>query len=86
MTTDEDIKYNKKKLATMLVLWNQYNTQLGSNKWALYNAITHYATHTHETYTVSVENKHGETYETEHTTGRITKKTPHYFGVPRRRV
>ena len=74
--TDEDIKYNKKKLATMLVLWNQYKSQLGTNKWALYNAITHYATHTHETYTVSVENKHGETYETEHTTGRITKKTP----------
>lgn len=73
---DADIKYNKKKLATMLVLWNQYKAQLGCNKWALYNAITHYATHTHETYTVSVEDKNGEAYEVEHCTGRLTKRTP----------
>lgn len=74
--SDEDIKYNKKKLATMLVIWDQYKTQLGPNKWALYNAITHYATHTHETYTVTVPDKDGNAYEVEHTTGRLTKKTP----------
>jgi len=72
----EDVKYNKKRLASMLVLWDRYKEQLGPNKWSLYNVMTHYATHTHETYTVMVDDKHGNAYETEHTTGRLTKQAP----------
>ena len=63
-------KLNLKKFAVLLTLWDQYKIDQGMNLWALYNVLTHYATHTHETYTVDVENKKGEIKTVEHTTGR----------------
>ena len=74
---DPYIKYNKKKLASLLVIWNDYSkyTSLGKNKWALYNTLTHFATHTHETYNIVAQDKHGINYDTEHCTGRIGKNT-----------
>ncbi len=74
---DPYIKYNKKKLASLLVIWNDYSkhNSLGKNKWALYNTLTHFATHTHETYNIVAQDKHGINYDTEHCTGRIGKNT-----------
>ena len=63
-------KLNLKLYAVLLTLWDQYKNKQGMNLWALYNVLTHYATHTHETYTVDVENKKGEIKTVEHTTGR----------------
>ena len=63
-------KLNLKLYAVLLTLWDQYKIKQGMNLWALYNVLTHYATHTHETYTVDVENKKGEIKTVEHTTGR----------------
>ena len=74
---DPYIKYNKKKLASLLVIWNDYSRyeSLGKNKWALYNTLTHFATHTHETYNIVAQDKQGIDYDTEHCTGRIGKNT-----------
>jgi hypothetical protein len=61
---------NFKLFAVLVTLWDQYKNKQGMNLWALYNVLTHYATHTHETYTVDVKNKKGEIKTVEHTTGR----------------
>jgi len=65
-----ELKLNLKLFAVLVTLWNQYKNKQGMNLWALYNVLTHYATHTHETYTVDVENKKGEIKTVDHTTGR----------------
>ena len=67
----EDI--NKKKFHALYDLWEEYSKGysqgggLGPNKWALYNALTHYATHTHDTrhFVIDGNDKH-------HTLGRAS--------------
>jgi hypothetical protein len=57
---------NWKKYRALCDLWDEYSAPYGSktgqgvgaNKWALYNVLTHYATHTHDTR--QVENKKGD--------------------------
>jgi hypothetical protein len=42
-STDE---YNKKRLKDLMGLWHSDKAKLGANKWALYNAMTYWASHT----------------------------------------
>lgn len=42
------IKWNERQLDTLMSHWYTEKKQLGSNKWALYNALTAWATHTNE--------------------------------------
>lgn len=39
-------KTNEKQLENLLGIWNSEKNNLGGNKWALYNAMTYWATHT----------------------------------------
>lgn len=39
-------KTNEKQLENLLKIWDDEKRQLGSNKWALYNCLTYWATHT----------------------------------------
>lgn len=39
-------KSNEKQLENLLSIWSTESNQLGPNKWALYNAMTYWATHT----------------------------------------
>ena len=41
-------KTNEKQLEHLLQIWDGEKRQLGSNKWALYNAMTYWSTHTSE--------------------------------------
>lgn len=41
-------KSNEKQLENLLGIWKTESNQLGPNKWALYNAMTYWATHTDE--------------------------------------
>jgi len=41
-------KTNEKQLEKLLSIWGDEANQLGSNKWALYNAMTYWASHTKE--------------------------------------
>jgi hypothetical protein len=41
-------KTNEKQLEKLLSIWNDEAGQLGGNKWALYNAMTYWASHTKE--------------------------------------
>jgi len=41
-------KTNEKQLEKLLSIWNDEASQLGGNKWALYNAMTYWASHTKE--------------------------------------
>ena len=62
---------NRKKFHALYDLWDEYSRDysqgggLGKNKWALYNVLTHYATHTHDSRTFEIN---GE--EKTHTLGR----------------
>lgn len=40
------LKWNERQLDNLMGLWFKERDQLGSNKWALYNACTYWATHT----------------------------------------
>lgn len=42
-------KWNERQLDNLMGQWYAEKRQLGSNKWALYNALTYWATHTDET-------------------------------------
>ena len=42
-------KYNNKRLEELLRLYEIESSSLGSNKWALYNTLTYWATHTNNT-------------------------------------
>ena len=44
----ETTKTNEKQLEKLLGIWSDEASQLGSNKWALYNALTYWASHTKE--------------------------------------
>lgn len=39
-------KTNEKQLENLLKIWDDEKRQLGQNKWALYNCLTYWATHT----------------------------------------
>jgi hypothetical protein len=39
-------KTNERQLENLLKIWDDEKGQLGSNKWALYNCLTYWATHT----------------------------------------
>lgn len=41
-------KTNEKQLENLLSIWSDERSSLGSNKWALYNCLTYWATHTQE--------------------------------------
>jgi hypothetical protein len=41
-------KTNEKQLERLLSIWHDEANQLGSNKWALYNAMTYWSSHTKE--------------------------------------
>jgi len=41
-------KSNEKQLENLLSIWSNEAAALGHNKWALYNCLTYWATHTHE--------------------------------------
>jgi len=41
-------KTNEKQLEILLGLWDKEKNQLGSNKWALYNCLTYWSTHTQD--------------------------------------
>jgi hypothetical protein len=41
-------KTNEKQLEKLLEIWGNEHRQLGRNKWALYNCLTYWATHTQE--------------------------------------
>lgn len=41
-------KTNEKQLERLLSIWSDEKAQLGSNKWALYNAMTYWASHTQD--------------------------------------
>lgn len=45
-TRQSDLKTNEKQLESLLAIWDDEVRQLGSNKWALYNAMTYWASHT----------------------------------------
>jgi len=42
------IKTNERQLENLLGLWADERAALGPNKWALYNTLTHWATHTQD--------------------------------------
>jgi hypothetical protein len=39
-------KVNERQLDNLMGIWGKEKQSLGSNKWALYNACTYWATHT----------------------------------------
>ena len=41
-------KTNEKQLENLISGWQDERSSLGANKWALYNCLTHWATHTNE--------------------------------------
>jgi hypothetical protein len=41
-------KTNEKQLENLLAIWSNEAASLGHNKWALYNCLTYWATHTQE--------------------------------------
>ena len=62
---------NIKKFHALYDLWDEYSRDysqgggLGKNKWALYNVLTHYSTHTHDSRTFEIDG-----VEKTHTLGR----------------
>lgn len=42
------LKTNEKQLESLLTIWGNEKAQLGANKWALYNCMTYWASHTSE--------------------------------------
>jgi hypothetical protein len=53
-------KTNEKQLENLLRIWGDERSSLGSNKWALYNCLTYWATHTGE-----LKSPHTARYERE---------------------
>ena len=49
MTKQKQVaKTNEKQLENLLIGWDREKVDLGWNKWALYNCLTHWATHTND--------------------------------------
>jgi len=42
-------RFNEKRLNELMGLWYEDSAKLGSNKWALYNAMTYWSSHTDQT-------------------------------------
>ena len=42
------VKTNEKQLENLILGWDREKASLGWNKWALYNCLTHWATHTND--------------------------------------
>ena len=42
------VKTNEKQLENLILGWDREKVDLGWNKWALYNCLTHWATHTND--------------------------------------
>ena len=59
-TQDASVKINERRYEQLCRQWNKEKEQLGSNKWALYNACTHWSTHTGETNTPHVARRNRE--------------------------
>ena len=59
-TQDGSVKINERRYEQLCRQWNKEKVQLGSNKWALYNACTHWATHTGDTNTPHVARRNRE--------------------------
>ena len=47
-------KWNDKQLQKLMGLWSDNARYLGKNKWGLYNTMTEWATHTHESRTLQI--------------------------------
>ena len=47
-TNTTKAKHNEKQLEALMGMWTGNTRHLGSNKWALYNTMTEWATHTQE--------------------------------------
>lgn len=47
-TRQTQMKTNEKQLENLLGIWANEKRNLGGNKWALYNCMTYWATHTHD--------------------------------------
>ena len=43
------IRWNESRLNKLMRLWDEDSNKLGNNKWALYNAMTYWASHTDDT-------------------------------------
>ena len=54
-------KTNEKQLENLLRIWDNERAQLGANKWALYNCLTYWATHTDDARTPHVARYNRET-------------------------
>jgi len=52
---------NQKQLENLLRIWDNEKSQLGANKWALYNCLTYWATHTDDARTPHVARYNRET-------------------------
>lgn len=52
---------NQKQLENLLRIWDNERSQLGANKWALYNCLTYWATHTDDARTPHVARYNRET-------------------------
>lgn len=48
-THQSKFKQNDKQLEKLLGIWNNERNTLGPNKWALYNAMTYWSSHTNDT-------------------------------------
>ena len=59
-TQDASVKINWTRYEQLCRQWNKEKVQLGTNKWALYNACTHWATHTDDTNTPHVARRNRE--------------------------
>ena len=44
-TNTSEVKINERKLENLMGLYHKETRSLGQNKWALYNALTHWASH-----------------------------------------
>lgn len=59
-TNDGSVKINERRYQQLCGQWHKEKVQLGPSKWALYNACTHWATHTGETKTPHVAARNRE--------------------------
>ena len=64
-------KYNERQMTNLRNQWREEKQSLGSNVWALYNTLTHWATHTSDykqpaTTTRNRENQLAKLFRNEH--------------------
>ena len=54
-------KTNEKQLENLLRIWSEERSNLGNNKWALYNCLTYWASHTEESKSPEITRYNRET-------------------------